>query len=74
MATPKPRAIGTSVAVFLPKELLAKLDLREGDAVHAVEAPDGLRRKRADPDFERQMAAARDVMRRRRAVLRELAK
>lgn len=74
MATLKLRAIGNSVGVVLPKDLLAKLDLQEGDTLHVVEAPDGLRLKRADPDFERQMDAAREVMRRRRAVLRELAK
>ena len=74
MAALKLRAIGNSVGVVLPKELLAKLGLREGDTLHVVESPDGLRLKRADPDFERQMEVAREVMRRRRAALRELAK
>jgi putative addiction module antidote len=74
MAALRLRAIGNSVGVVLPKELLAKLGLREGDTLHVVESPDGLRLKRADPDFERQMEVAREVMRRRRAVLRELAK
>ncbi len=60
--------------MVLPKDLLSKLDLREGDTLHVVESPDGLRLKRADPDFERQMEEARSVMRRRRPVLRELAK
>ena len=73
-ATLKLRAIGNSMGVVLPKELLAKLDLREGDTLHVVEAPDGLRLKRADPEFERQMEVAREVMRRRRAALRELAR
>jgi putative addiction module antidote len=74
MATLKLRAIGNSVGVVLPKELLAKLNLAEGDTLHVVEGADGLRLTRTDPDFERQMQVARDVMRRRRAVLRELAK
>jgi putative addiction module antidote len=74
MATLKLRAVGNSVGVVLPKELLARLNLREGDALHVVESADGFRLTRADPDFERQMEVARDVMRRRRAVLRELAK
>jgi hypothetical protein len=30
--------------------------------------------RKADPEFERQMATARKIMRRRRAVVRELAK
>jgi putative addiction module antidote len=74
MATLKLRAIGNSVGMVLPKDLLSKLGLREDDTLHVVESPDGLRLKRADPEFERQMEEARAVMRRRRAVLRELAK
>lgn len=74
MAALKLRAVGNSVGVVFPKEFLTRLDLREGDTLHVVESPDGLRLKRADPDFERQMDAAREVMRRRRTVLRELAK
>ena len=74
MATLKLRAIGNSVGLVLPKDLLARLNVAEGDTLHAIETPDGLRLVRHDPDFERQMEVARDVMRRRRAVLRELAK
>ena len=74
MATLKLRAIGNSVGVVLPKELLARLNVAEGDTLHVIEAPDGLRLKRSDPVFERQREEARRVMRRRRAVLRELAK
>ena len=74
MATLKLRSIGNSVGIVLPKELLARLNLREGDSLHVVESPDGFRLKRSDPEFERQMEAAREVMRKRRAVLRELAK
>jgi putative addiction module antidote len=74
MASLKLRSIGNSVGVVLPKELLARLGLQEGDTLHVVEAPDGFRLTRTDPDFERQMEVAREVMRRRRAVLRELAK
>jgi putative addiction module antidote len=74
MATLKLRAIGNSVGVVLPKELLTRLNIGEGDTLHVIEAPDGLRLKRSDPAFERQMEEARRVMRRRRAVLRELAK
>jgi putative addiction module antidote len=74
MATVKLRAVGNSVGVVLPRDLLARLHLQEGDSLHLVESSDGFRLKRADPDFERQMEVAREVMRRRRAVLRELAK
>ena len=44
------------------------------DTVQMVETPEGFRVIRHDPEFERQMEVAREVMRRRRAVLRELAK
>ncbi len=74
MATLKLRAIGNSVGVVLPKELLARLNVGEGDTLYVIEAPDGFRLTRSDPAFERQMEEARRVMRRRRAVLRELAK
>jgi len=39
-----------------------------------VETGDGIRLSRQDPGFAEQMEVAREVMRRRRAVLRELAK
>lgn len=74
MATLKLRAIGNSVGVVLPKEWLSRLGLAEGDTLHLLEAPDGFRLTRADPEFEKQMEEARRVMHRRRAVLRELAK
>jgi putative addiction module antidote len=74
MASLKLRSVGNSVGVVFPKELLSRLGLKEGDTLHVVAVPDGFRLTRADPDFERQLEVARDVMRRRRAVLRELAK
>jgi putative addiction module antidote len=74
MATLKLRAVGNSVGVILPKEMLARLQVAAGDTLHVIEAPDGFRLKRSDPVLERQMEEARRVMRRRRAVLRELAK
>ncbi|WP_270935097.1 AbrB/MazE/SpoVT family DNA-binding domain-containing protein [Falsiroseomonas oryzae] len=74
MASVKLRSVGNSVGVVFPKELLTRLGLREGDTLNVVETSDGFRLTRADPDFERQMDVAREVMRRRRTVLRELAK
>jgi putative addiction module antidote len=66
--------IGNSLGVILPRELLAKLGVAKGDTLHAIETPDGVRLTVAEPDFEAQMKVARQVMRERRAVLRELAK
>ena len=70
----KLRAIGNSVGVVLPKEVLVKLGVDKGDSLYAVDTPDGLRLTTTDPDFEAQMAAARKLMKRWRGVLHELAK
>lgn len=74
MTTLKLIAVGNSVGVTLPKELLAKLGVQKGDSLHVIETEDGIRLTAADPDFESQMELARKIMRERRAVLRELAK
>jgi putative addiction module antidote len=66
--------IGNSVGVILPKEALAKLHLEAGDSVHLTDSPEGYRLTPYDPDFERTFAVAKEVMKDRRAVLRELAK
>jgi len=66
--------IGNSLGLILPREVLARLKLAKGDVVHITESPDGLRLTPNDPDFEAQMALARGIMKKRRAVLRELAK
>ena len=74
MQTLKLTQIGNSVGLVLPKEMLAKLGVEKGDSLFVSESPDGLRLARTDPEFETQMKAARDVMKKRRAVLHELAK
>lgn len=66
--------IGNSVGVLFPRELLASLHVDAGDVVFATESPDGVRITPYDPEFERQMTLARRLMKKRRAVLRELAK
>ena len=67
--------IGNSMGVVLPKELLSRLGAQAGDTLNAlVDDEGGLTIKRADDDFEGQMAVAREVMLRRQRALRELAK
>jgi putative addiction module antidote len=66
--------IGNSVGVIFPKDLLAKLKVDKGDSVFTTETPDGVALTAHDPGFEEQINAARDIMRKRRNVLRELAK
>jgi putative addiction module antidote len=66
--------VGNSLGFVLPKEVAARLKVEKGDTLYLTEAPDGYRLSPYDPEFEAQMAAARKIMKRRRAALRELAK
>ncbi|MFN3543423.1 MAG: AbrB/MazE/SpoVT family DNA-binding domain-containing protein [Thiobacillus sp.] len=66
--------IGNSVGLILPKEILARLKLEKGDTVFVTETPDGVAVRPYDPAFAEQMDAARSIMKKRRAVLHELAK
>lgn len=66
--------IGNSVGVILPKEVLARLKLEKGDTVFLTDAANGVNLTPYSADFEAQMEQARDIMKKRRAVLRELAK
>lgn len=66
--------IGNSTGIILPKEVLAHLNLSQGDEVSVVKQADGIALKSVDADFDKQMETARDVMARYRNALRELAK
>ena len=66
-------AIGNSAGVILPKELLARLHLDKGDALHALETPDGIRLTAYDPELAAQMDVVEQVMRDRRSLLNKLA-
>lgn len=66
--------IGNSTGLILPKEVLARLHVAQGDMVSVSDVPGGIELRPYEPDFEEQMAVARRVMERRRLALRELAK
>lgn len=72
--TLKVRKIGNSLGVVLPKDVLAKLKVGEGDELTVSDTPDGVALTGGDDEFERQMAIGRDIMKRYRNALRELAK
>ena len=74
MATLKLTQIGNSVGVILPKEVLARLKLEKGDTLYLTDAANGVMLTPYSAEFEMQMTAARSVMKKRRNVLRELAK
>ncbi|MGN6787994.1 MAG: AbrB/MazE/SpoVT family DNA-binding domain-containing protein [Rhodanobacteraceae bacterium] len=66
--------IGNSAGVILPKELLARLRVDKGDELYALETPDGVRLTVYDPVLAKQMEVAEQVMRKRRSLLRKLAR
>ena len=74
MKKTKIRAIGNSCGVTIPKAMLDRLQVREGDAVYLVERTDGIEVRVADPEFERQAAALREGLSKYRNAMRELAK
>ena len=66
--------IGNSAGIILPREVLAHLNVELGESLSLVTTPRGIELSAEEPDFEAQMAAAREVMARRKRALRELAK
>ena len=70
----KVTTVGNSTGIVLPKELLTKLRVGKGDSLYVTELADGIKLTPYDQEFEQQMEIAEDIMRRRRNVLRELAK
>ena len=69
------RKIGNSIGLILPKEMVARLNLKEGDKLFPVEQPSGgLTLTPYDPDFEKAMNVARRGMKRYHNALAELAK
>ena len=71
----KVRKIGNSMGVVLPKEVLNRLQAKDGEALFLVEAPDGTYRLTPyDPGFEHKMRVAEDIISRYRNTLHTLAK
>jgi putative addiction module antidote len=66
--------IGNSAGIVLSKEMLAHLQAGIGETLTVAKTPSGFELRPADTDFDAQMAAAREVMARRKQALRELAK
>ena len=70
----KIRKVGNSLGVVLPREVLAHLNLREGDTMTLTEAQDGVRLTASNPEFAKSMAVFESLNRRYRNALRELAR
>jgi putative addiction module antidote len=67
-------SIGTSTGVVVPKEMLARLKLKKGDALYAVESPEGYLLTPYDPAIEEQLEAGQQFMREYRDAFKALAK
>ena len=69
------KKIGNSTGLILPKDLLTKLGLKPGDALHVTgDGEGGLRLTPYDPDFEQSMRLVDGIMDEYRDTLKELAK
>jgi antitoxin MazE len=69
------KKIGNSDGLILPKELMQRLDLKRGQELHVTElAGGGLQLLPYDPDFEKTMQIADEVMDEYRDTLAVLAK
>ena len=66
--------IGASAGLILNKEVMARLRVKKGDSLYLTEAPGGFRVTPYNPEFERQIIAAEEIMQEDRDVLRALSK
>ncbi len=65
-------AVGDSLGVVLPSEVLSRLGLNLGDALYTIETLHGIELS-VDKEFAEDMRVAEAVMRQDRDVLRKLA-
>jgi antitoxin MazE len=69
------KKIGNSDGVILPRELMQRLDLKRGQQLHVTElAGGGFQALPYDPDFEKTMEIADEIMDEYRDTLAALAK
>lgn len=74
MAVLKLTSIGDSTGVVIPREMLDRLKVEEGDTLLAVETKGGYLIVHNDPEVERQLRLGQEIMAEYRETLRELAK
>ncbi|MGH7480804.1 MAG: AbrB/MazE/SpoVT family DNA-binding domain-containing protein [Longimicrobiales bacterium] len=67
------RAVGNSAGTTIPKAMLERYHLREGDPVHLVELEDGILITPFDADFAEALEIYAEGARRYRNAMRELA-
>lgn len=71
----KVRRFGNSLGVVLPREVISRLNTKDGAPLYLTESPEGgYRLVPYDPEFEEKMSKAEDIMQRYRDTLHVLAK
>ena len=68
------RPIGNSSGLTIPKDILERQHLADGDRVHIIETDEGLLVTPYDPDFEEAMDIYEEGARNYRNAMRELSK
>jgi putative addiction module antidote len=70
----KVTAVGDSMGIALPKEVLSKLNVGKDDALYLLESAEGFMLTLYQQDFESQMKAADKVLKKYHNAFQELAK
>jgi len=68
------RRVGNSLGIILPKEMLDRYGIKEGDAVDVIEGEKSIELRPQNADLADQLKAARIGMAKYRIALSELAK
>jgi putative addiction module antidote len=74
MKSIKLRKVGNSFGFTVPKELIEKYDLKEGEELHVIENNDGFTLTPYNPDFEKWAEAFGKTNKKYKNTLRELSK
>ncbi len=68
------RKQGNSLGISIPTETRIRMGIEEGQELTLIELTDGIKLVKRNLELERQMAAAREVLREEAEALRALAK
>lgn len=66
--------IGTSTGAIIPKEMLARMKVKKGDTLFAIETSEGYLITPYDPAIAEQLEVGRDFMKEYRETFKALAK
>ncbi len=66
--------VGTSTGAVIPRDMLAKLKVKKGDTLFAIEMQEGYLLTPYDPTIEQQLEVGRDFIKEYRETFKALAK